>query len=400
MFLEIYDLTCCFQVSIDTSFDPDAGGSLFELTIATTTDAMPTDAPTLSPRISNNGSCDSARPLLPGDEIFGSTSSFTVSNSRNVCVDDNMSAGAWFSVQGTGTELRTFTCRGSFFSFDTVITVYEGSSCSDLTCVGRDDNACGIQSIFAWNSQLGAQYFIVVSGGSADDSGDYQLNVLAGQNFTESPTRSPSAVPENDLCDSAMSLAMLDLEDGGPVKIPGSTKAASFDDAPLCGTGNTGPGTWYTMMGDGSIMTVDTCEANFDTKLSIYAGSSCAALTCVEGNDDSCARGSSVTFPTLQGENYWFLVHGFGVDVGDYTLSINSSNTSDLTASPTFAPSNPRTAMPSINRTDVAPPPPDSPNTLLPTSTPNSTGTTSACSKSLTFLAAVCCLLLCWHLVV
>ena len=257
--------------------------------------------------------------------------------------DSLVSPGAWFVIEGSGVELRTFTCRGSSFSgFDTLITVYEGTSCNTLKCVGVDNNACGTQSIFAWGGKVGVQYYVVVSSGSgaADETGDYRLDLLSGQEFTDEPSRAPATVPDNDTCEAAIPLDSTTTAQ----TVIGSTAGATFDGAILCGTGNTGPGVWYSFMGDGNVVTIDTCDevaTKYDTKLSVYNGNSCNDLQCVGGNDDACGASSRFSWPTDDGEMYWILVHGFGLDVGDFELSISPSNsaTNDSDEQPTTAPS-------------------------------------------------------------
>jgi hypothetical protein len=130
--------------------------------------------------------------------------------------------------------------------------------------------------------------------------------------LSEYPTMAPTPTPEapmNDLCGVAQPIT------------PGSTTSgsslgATFDDVGFCGTINSSPGVWYTIVGDGASFKVDTCAfANFDTRISIFEGG-CASLECVTGNDQASAFGcftlgaSQVIFPTVRGTTYYILVHG------------------------------------------------------------------------------------------
>jgi|GEM_PF-1058246 len=106
--------------------------------------------------------------------------------------------------------------------------------------------------------------------------------------------------------------------------VQGSTLEALDDNVPFCGTSNTTAGVWYKFIGDGSNVTISTCgAADYDTKLSVYRGS-CAQLICVGGNDDweGCNYGSQVSFASIQGRQYFILVHGWDDRVGDFNLTL------------------------------------------------------------------------------
>lgn len=83
--------------------------------------------------------------------------------------------------------------------------------------------------------------------------------------------------------------------------------------------------------GTGEKLTVDTCkDTKFDTKLSIYTGSSCDALECVAGNDDACGLQSSITWESDTGKRYWILVHGWRTDgIGKFGLTLSGSDLFD-----------------------------------------------------------------------
>jgi hypothetical protein len=85
---------------------------------------------------------------------------------------------------------------------------------------------------------------------------------------------------------------------------------------------------WHKFTGDGSTVTLSTCNAstNYDTKIGVFSGS-CGTLTCVTANDDDGICGfstlrSSVTFATSVGVQYYVLVTGFNTASGNYGLSM------------------------------------------------------------------------------
>jgi hypothetical protein len=86
--------------------------------------------------------------------------------------------------------------------------------------------------------------------------------------------------------------------------------------------------TLFVQQGSGAALTVDTCrETNFDTKISVYTGSSCDALECVAGNDDACGLQSSITWNSEIGRRYWILVHGWKTyGIGNFGLTFSGSD--------------------------------------------------------------------------
>lgn len=130
------------------------------------------------------------------------------------------------------------------------------------------------------------------------------------------------AVPANDLIGDAIPL-------GGPGTVSGTTIDATFDGMPFCGTSNTAPGVWYSAVGTGDFFNFDTFSAatNYDTKISVYSGST-VMPDCVDGDDDDFSSPfnglqSQVGFGSVLGENYYVLVHGFGSATGVFDLNYN-----------------------------------------------------------------------------
>ncbi len=92
------------------------------------------------------------------------------------------------------------------------------------------------------------------------------------------------------------------------------------------------PGVWYTVIGDGTTLTAETCDVRtigFDSALSVYCGP-CCDLVCVGGSldDPGCAiwpDASSVTWCSVLGQEYLILVHGDGpLAVGPFGLRVTS----------------------------------------------------------------------------
>ena len=125
----------------------------------------------------------------------------------------------------------------------------------------------------------------------------------------------------NDLCLDALVIAAASTTSG-------RTEGATDDAAPFCSTSQTTNGVWYSYSATGGMVTASTCSGSFDydTKVSVYTDG-CATLTCVGGNDDDTACGintlmSTVTFDSIDGDDYLILVHGFGTGVGEFDLDL------------------------------------------------------------------------------
>jgi hypothetical protein len=110
------------------------------------------------------------------------------------------------------------------------------------------------------------------------------------------------------------------------------------------------PSRWFVYSGTNNLVTIEICNAVWDTRLSVYTGSPSGALTCVTGNDDFCGTNgwrSQVTFNGFTGTNYYVLVHGFGTGSGaTATLNIGCAflcvpvATNDECATPAALPLN------------------------------------------------------------
>lgn len=132
------------------------------------------------------------------------------------------------------------------------------------------------------------------------------------------------APPPNAVCTGAQPLAC-----GGSVT--GDTMESFFLPGPTCGPANiTSRGLWYELAGNGETVTLSTCgTASFDSKISVYSGV-CGDLQCVAGGDDApgCTGNSTMlSFPSVVGETYSILVHGYGQEAGSFTLAATCAPT-------------------------------------------------------------------------
>ncbi|TAE48891.1 MAG: T9SS C-terminal target domain-containing protein [Bacteroidetes bacterium] len=126
--------------------------------------------------------------------------------------------------------------------------------------------------------------------------------------------------PSNAHCADAIPLACNKVIQGTTI---GSTSAGP----PSCGTMHTGPGVWYSFMGTGQKVTLNTCGNTLpvDTRMSVYKGD-CNKMFCALGNDDApfCSDGGSeVSFKTTKGTPYMIYISTAGSTGADFTLKVS-----------------------------------------------------------------------------
>ncbi|MFM7354139.1 MAG: hypothetical protein ACKO1G_14185, partial [Microcystis aeruginosa] len=46
------------------------------------------------------------------------------------------------------------------------------------------------------------------------------------------------------------------------------------------------PGVWYSIVGSGSNINTSLCASAWDSRIQVFTGASCDAVTCVGGNDN------------------------------------------------------------------------------------------------------------------
>ena len=227
--------------------------------------------------------------------------------------------GVWYRLKGTGNPVRFSTCdgNGGAADYDTQISVFTGS-CSELACVTANDDGdgqCenGASTVDLTTTEVDQDYFILVHG--LDDAfGNFTLVVI---DLTADP-------PVNDVCGSDTAPLVTD----GDV-IPGTTLGATQDSSVAPSTCGNDPeiGVWYRLMGTGNVFALSLCDrdsgsAEFDTLLDVYTGSCDSGFECVVDNDDFCDEQSLVAFQTIDGEEYYILVHGFDSAQGNFNLAV------------------------------------------------------------------------------
>jgi hypothetical protein len=262
-----------------------------------------------------NDSCADAISIACGATVAGSTTGGTNTGAPATCTTTLGSGpGVWYRFTGNGGQTTVSLCGSSF---DTKIGVFSGT-CGTLTCVAGNDDFCGLQSQVTFQSTIGVQYYVYVTGFSTAN-GPFSLSLTCAAPPIEIYPGCAAATPIT--CGGTFS----------GTTVGGATNPALG----TCVTGlTTAVGRWHTFTAATSgTVEINTCAAvGFDTKLGVFTGS-CAAMTCVTGNDDAACTFSGlrsrVTFTAVAGTTYYVYVTGFGTASGAYQVNVICTSTLD-----------------------------------------------------------------------
>ncbi len=253
---------------------------------------------TCASAVANDG-CGGAIPVSCGNTIVGTTVGAGPDVVPAAC-GSSASPGVWYSLLGDGSTFILNLCGSAY---DTQISVYTGT-CTALNCYAyNDDNflLCGVQSYVTFPTVNGVIYYIQVHGWGTS-SGAFNMAISC---YTESG---------NDPCAGALPVACGQT-------INGTTTGLNPDLIPAgCGVSNAA-GAWYSIVGNGQLITASLCGATYDTQISVFSGS-CTTLTCVNTNDDFCGAQSETSWLSINGATYYILVHGY-LDAGIFSLALS-----------------------------------------------------------------------------
>lgn len=141
-----------------------------------------------------NDTIDGAIALEPGVLLTGNTCGASVDSDVQVCAGQTLATGGvWYSLVGTGFDSTVETCGSTY---DSRLSVYCGASGS-LTCVGGNDDACGLSSRVNFCTQPGVTYYVLVHGYAVASRGTYNI-VYLDNGFECTPT--VECVPTGACC--------------------------------------------------------------------------------------------------------------------------------------------------------------------------------------------------------
>ncbi|HUG11881.1 MAG TPA: immunoglobulin domain-containing protein [Opitutaceae bacterium] len=211
---------------------------------------------------------------------------------------------AWTPTQSGNALIET---TGS--SFDTLLGVFTGSSLTNLTLVGENDDAGNVStSSVVIPVTSGTTYRIAVDGwGGA--TGSVSLSVQ----------HTGSAPPGND--DFANALT---LPGAGGATSGTNVNATKQTGEPDHADNEGGRSVWWnwTAPGDGTVA-INTAGSSFDTLLGVYTGASVGALAEVASSDDHGGLFTSrVEFVAISGTTYRIAVDGYGGEIGTIDVAV------------------------------------------------------------------------------
>ena len=280
---------------------------------------------------SSNNECGNGEALALDSKVGGSTLQATVDfPSNEVCGVALDSGGVWYAVDGTGNGLEVSVCGDS--NYNAAVSVFKGSSCTELECVTGTAATAGPQCDFrsvtaAWLSESNTQYYVYVHGHPTEPNNMGSFDIVS---------KGFQVLTTNEFCPQA-NLVPVNGE-----RVQGSTEDATHAAiaTSTCGPEIVNPGLWYTFKGTGQPYTISACaqdEDDFDVSVSVFTGS-CDDLTCISGStfvDNACSSspqrrylqaqsGNDFRFMTTFDTDYYVFVHGqYGE--GDFDLYINEN---------------------------------------------------------------------------
>jgi hypothetical protein len=264
-----------------------------------------------------NDNCAGATTIVDGSTAFSTQNATTDGPSHAGSGCDTGDGGAidndiWFNYTASCNGILTFSTCGAA-TFDTKLGLYTGHTCpvSGANLVACSDDATGCS---------GGTSRITIP--AAVQGTNYKLRVGGKNGAAGTGTLTISCVP-NDTCASALSV-------GTTATANGTTIGATVDStAPACGNSVTAPGVWYTVTGNGGVITASLCDAaSYDTRLSVFSGT-CASLSCIGSPNNTCSNRESLSWCSTSGVQYYILVHGAGSATGTFTLRMTTTSCND-----------------------------------------------------------------------
>jgi len=217
----------------------------------------------------------------------------------------------WWTWTATTNASVAMTTAGS--SFDTILTVFTGTSISNLVLVAFNDTETNTSSV-TFNVLAGTAYQIAVDG-AFGAAGNIALQLSSG------PTQSP---PTNDNFADRIAISGTHLSN-----VTGSNIGATVEvDEPFHADEIGQKSVWWTWTAPSSgALTLTTTGSAIDTLLAIYTGNSVGNLVFVAANDEDplAAAGltSRITCNVISNTTYQIAVDGFEGDAGDIRLQLD-----------------------------------------------------------------------------
>ena len=242
-----------------------------------------------------NDICDSTHavnvPITPNPNactnVLGTVAYATNSETANSSCGTTTPNDVWYYFTAGATSETVTVTPSSGSTLQPVFEVFSGgcgttNGATSLGCTAAASSG-GTATATISGLTAGSYYWFRVYNTTTATPATPTFNVCVQQSAANAPTGCANAIPI--LCGSSIS---------------GTTNAATTAGTDCAGN-RSANGTWYMMIGDGSVVTLNTCGSSFDSQINVYTGS-CGALTCLSGvsNDDAasgtCTYAATLTF--------------------------------------------------------------------------------------------------------
>lgn len=242
------------------------------------------------------------RPLATGNSAAFSGNSTSASRELDEPEHDaSNSRSVWAAWTAPGNGDVTIDTFGS--SFNTVLSIYTGSSIASLRPVARNRNAPGsTQSRVVFPVKAGTTYSIAVDGEVSSASG---YGTAAVQVSFQSYSQPGAEVGTDDF-------ASRPLLAGGSALGVASNRYFTLDALEPEPVSIARKNAWWRWIapGDGEVV-IDTLDSGFDTVLAVFTGGSVTSLHPVAVSyDTSSSNRSQLGFQTRRGQEYQVMVDG------------------------------------------------------------------------------------------
>ncbi len=202
-----------------------------------------------------------------------------------------------------GTHNLAFTSGSYNYAHFYIKPQSAGCDATGWTCIGYNNYSTN----GSWNFTAAANtaYYILVDNGSSSSavSGSFMIN----------------CPPPNDLVCDAVTITCGQSLNGTTIGATNNAGASNYEGTTSCtiAQSSTRAAVWYKVVGNGQIMTASLCATSptWDSRINVYSGASCSALTCIGGNDDNgpdCNTSqASYKWNSVSGTTYYIRVHGY-----------------------------------------------------------------------------------------
>jgi hypothetical protein len=233
--------------------------------------------------LKTDGSCD----VPAGGCAFHRETSFRINGPVNDVVLAN---DTWSSCDATPTVTTTFDQSAASPPSGTPFTgTFQPGAGGNL------NNFNGTNALGTWTLYAG------------DDVGADPLCVYS---YTVTIT-----VANNDNCAGAFPITCGQT-------VSGTTVGRNTDGPPSSCTGGNAPDVWYTVVGTGGTIIINSCAGtNYDIELGVYTGT-CGNLSSVACNDDFCGLQSQVSWASTAGVTYYVRVFGYYGNQGSFSFTV------------------------------------------------------------------------------